>query len=228
MLKVSRTIWMCAAILVIASLVLTACGGGAAPATSAPQPAQPTQVPAEKPTDAPKPSEAATEKPTEAATPTEKPTEAAPSGTFVSKPSGKTTSSGFACPEPQPKLDVKSTELNLFVWTQYIPDDEIDCFEQVYGIKVNHGEYSANEEMYAKLNAGGSNYDIVQPTDYIVSLMIRQGLLQKLDKSKLPVLQYFDPNYLNLPFDPNNEYTIPYQAGTDAIVYNADKVQGSP
>ena len=69
---------------------------------------------------------------------------------------------------------------------------------------------------------------MVQPTDYIVSLMVRQGLLQKLDKSKLPVLKYFDPNYLNLPFDPNNEYTIPYQAGMDAIVYNGDRIKDPP
>jgi spermidine/putrescine-binding protein len=68
----------------------------------------------------------------------------------------------------------------------------------------------------------------VQPTDYIVSLMIRQDLLQKLDKSKLPVLQTFDPNYLNLSFDPDNEYTVPYQAGTDAVVYNSDAVQDAP
>jgi spermidine/putrescine-binding protein len=218
MLKLSRTMWMCAAILVIASMVLTACGGGAAPATQAPQPTQP---PASQPTQAP------AAQPTEA--PMEKPTETAmPSGEFMSKPSDKVTSSGFVCPEPQPKLDVTSTELNLFVWTEYIPQDALDCFEMVYGIKVNHGEYSANEEMYAKLNAGGANYDIVQPTDYIVSLMIRQGLLQKLDKSKLPVMQYFDPNYLNLPFDPNNDYTIPYQAGTDAIVYNGDKIKDPP
>jgi spermidine/putrescine-binding protein len=217
---------MCAAILVIASLVLTACGGGAAPATTVPQPAQPTQAPAEKPTDAPKPTEAAAEKPTEPAM--EKPTEAAPSGEFVSKPSGKTTSSGFECPEPQNKLDVQSKDLNLFVWTEYIPQDAIECFELVYGVTVNRKEYSSNEEMYASLTAGSSIYDLVQPTDYIVGLMIRQGLLQKLDKDKLPVLQSFDPNYLNLPFDPNNEYTTPYQAGTDAIVYNADTVSDPP
>jgi spermidine/putrescine-binding protein len=205
MSKSNQAIWMSVAILVIASLVLTACGGGAAPATPAAAtqpPAQPTQPPA--------------------------PTEAAPAGAFMSKPSDKVTSSGFVCPEPQAELDVQSTELNLFVWTEYIPTDAIECFELVYGIKVNHGEYSANEEMYAKLNAGGANYDIVQPTDYIVSLMIRQGLLQKLDKSQLPVLQYFDPNYLNLPFDPNNEYTVPYQAGTDAIVVNTDVVKDPP
>ena len=134
----------------------------------------------------------------------------------------------FVCPEPNPKLEVTSTEFNLFVWTEYIPQDAIDCFEEVYGISVNRDEYSSNEELYAKLNAGGATYDLVQPTDYIVPLMIRQGLLEKLDREKLPVLAGFDPNYLNLPFDPNNEYTIPYQAGTDAIVVNTDAVQTLP
>ena len=134
----------------------------------------------------------------------------------------------FVCPEPNPRLEVTSTEVNLFVWTEYIPQDAIDCFEEVYGVTVNRDEYSSNEEMYAKLSAGGSNYDLVQPTDYIVSLMIRQGLLQKLDKSQLPVLETLDPNYLDLPFDPGNEYTIPYQAGTDSIVANMDTLENVP
>lgn len=139
----------------------------------------------------------------------------------------KVTSSGFVCPEPDPKMEVTSKELNLFVWTEYIPTEWKECFQLVYGVKINHDEYSSNEEMYAKLSAGGTNYDLVQPTDYIVALMIRQGMIQKLDKNKLP-MSSFDPNYLNLPFDPGNEYTIPYQAGTDAIVYNADKVANPP
>lgn len=140
----------------------------------------------------------------------------------------QTTSSGFACPAPSPKVEVTSTELNLFVWTEYIPQDIIDCFELVYGIKVNRTEHSTNEEMYAKLSAGGANFDLVQPTDYIVGLMIRQGLLQKLDKSKLPNWGNLDPNYLDLTFDPGNEYTLPYQAGTDAIVVNKDAVPNPP
>ncbi len=140
----------------------------------------------------------------------------------------KVTSSGFECPEPNPKMDVKSKELNLFVWTEYIPQDMQECFELVYGIKVNRDEYSANEEMYAKLSAGGTSYDLVQPTDYIVSPMIRTGLLQELDQSKLPVMKNFNPSYLNLPFDPGNKYTIPYQAGTDAIVYNSATVKDVP
>lgn len=141
---------------------------------------------------------------------------------------GTEAAAGFTCPEPSPRMEVTSTEVNLFVWTEYIPQEIVDCFEEVYNIQVNKDEYSSNEEMYAKLSAGGSNYDLVQPTDYIVALMIRQGLLQKLDKSKLPVLEGFDPNYLDLSFDPGNEYTIPYQAGTDAIVINTDAVETMP
>lgn len=140
----------------------------------------------------------------------------------------KVTASGFECPAPQYPAEIKSTELNLFVWTEYIPTEMQECFEMVYGITVNRDEYSANEEMYAKLSAGGTAYDLVQPTDYIVSLMIRQGLLQELDHAKLPSLANFDANYLDFSFDPGNKYTIPYQAGTDAIVYNADAVTTAP
>jgi spermidine/putrescine-binding protein len=140
----------------------------------------------------------------------------------------KVTSSGFTCPEPSYPMEVTSKELNLFVWTEYIPADAIECFELVYGVKVNHEEYSDNETMYAKLKAGGTNYDLVQPTDYIVSLMIRTGLLQELDHAKLPVLAEFDSNYLDFAFDPGNKYTIPYQAGTDAMVYNSDVVTPAP
>ena len=141
---------------------------------------------------------------------------------------GEAADSSTACPEPDPRLEVTSTEVNLFVWTEYIPQHTIDCFEEVYGVTVNKDEYSSNEEMYAKLSAGGANYDLVQPTDYVVALMIRQGLLQALDKSKLPILDGLDPNYLNLSFDPENQYTLPYQAGVDAIVVNTDVVETLP
>lgn len=140
----------------------------------------------------------------------------------------KVTSTGYACPEPEFPIEVTSKEINIFVWTEYIPVEMIECFELVSGIKVNRDEYSSNEEMYAKVSAGGSNYDLVQPTDYIIALMARQDLLQELDHAKLPVLKNFDPNYLDFEFDPGNKYTIPYQAGTDAIVVNTDTVQNIP
>ncbi|MCC7118761.1 MAG: spermidine/putrescine ABC transporter substrate-binding protein [Anaerolineales bacterium] len=140
----------------------------------------------------------------------------------------KVTSSGYVCPAPQFDVKVTSKELNIFVWTEYIPQDMIECFELVYGVKINRDEYSANEEMYAKVNAGGSNYDLVQPTDYIIPPMIRQGLLQELDHSKLPVMKNFNSSYLDFEFDPGNKYSIPYQAGIDSIVVNTDKVKDVP
>ncbi len=140
----------------------------------------------------------------------------------------KVTSTGFECPAAEFPMEATSTELNIFVWTEYIPPDMIECFELVSGIKVNRDEYSSNEEMYAKVSAGGSNYDLVQPTDYIIALMARQSLLQELDHAKLPVMANFDPNYLDFEFDPGNKYTIPYQAGTDAMVVNTDAVENVP
>lgn len=140
----------------------------------------------------------------------------------------KVTSSGFACPEPNPRMEVTSTELNIFVWTEYFPQDMLDCFELVYGIKLNRDEYSSNEEMYAKISAGGASYDLVQPTDYIIGLMIRQELLQELDHSKLPNIGNLDAGWMNKDFDPGNKYTIPYLAGTDSIVVNTDAVTDPP
>ena len=140
----------------------------------------------------------------------------------------KVTSSGFTCPEPSPRMDVTSTELNVFVWTEYFPQDMLDCFELVYGIKLNRDEYSSNEEMYAKVSAGGTAYDLVQPTDYIVPLMIRQGLLQEMDHAQLPNMKNLDAGWLDKSFDPGNKYSLPYLAGTDAIVVNTDAVENVP
>ena len=199
-------------LMIVASVLLAACGGSTS-ATATQAPAN-TQAPAA--TEAP-----ATQSPAATSAPA---ATAAPASTG----SGIFAADGYECPVAQNKVDLKSTELNLFVWTEYIPQDMQECFEKVYGIKVNRDEYSTNEEMYAKLKAGGTSYDLVQPTDYIVQPMIRNGLIQKLDHAQLPAIANFDPNYLNLSFDPGNDYTIPYQAGTDAIVYNGDKVSNPP
>lgn len=211
--------------LVVLSLFLAACGGASATSTQAPAATEPPATQAPAATEPPA-TEATTA--TEAPSATEAPTSAPAMPAFTSVPSDKTASSGFVCPEPNPKMEVTSKELNLFVWTDYIPQDILDCFEQVYGVKINRDEYSSNEEMYAKLTGGATSYDIVQPTNNFVAPMIRNDLLQKLDKSKLSIMDYFAPEYLNLPFDPNNEYTIPYEAGTDAIVYNSDVITDAP
>lgn len=140
----------------------------------------------------------------------------------------KVTSTGFACPEPSPRMEVTSKELNVFVWTEYFPQDMIDCFELVYGITLNRDEYSANEEMYAKVSAGGTAYDLIQPTDYIVPLIIRNGLVQELDHAKMPNMVNFDKGWMDQPFDPGNKYSVPYLGGTDAIVVNTATVENIP
>ena len=195
--------WKLLAVVMVAGFVLAACGGNV-PATTAPSSG------GNAPTTAPSGGNAPT---------------AAPSSGGAAP---KVTSSGFVCPEPNPKVNVTSTQLNLFVWTEYIPTDIQECFQLVYGVTVNRDEYSSNEEMYAKLSAGATSYDIVQPTNNFVSLMIHNNMIQKLDKSKLSIMGNFDPSYLGLPYDPNNDYTVPYEAGTDAIVYNADKIKTPP
>ena len=139
----------------------------------------------------------------------------------------KVTSSGFVCPEPTPRAEVTSKQINLFLWTEYVPADIIECFGLVYGVEVNQEFFSSNEELDAKLRAGASGYDIVHPSDYIINVMIRGSLLQKLDKSKLPNLVNIDPGYLALYGD-QADYVSPYQLGTQAIIYNSAKVENPP
>ncbi len=120
----------------------------------------------------------------------------------------------------------KNGTLNLFIWTEYIPDSVIEGFEEETGINVEMQTYSGNEEMLAKVQ--GSNpgtYDIVVPSDYMVENMISQGLLMELDKSKLTNLENLDPAYLNPSYDPESEYSVPYMGGAGVIIYNKNMVE---
>jgi spermidine/putrescine transport system permease protein len=115
--------------------------------------------------------------------------------------------------------------LNLFIWTEYIPDSVIKGFEKETGIKVQMQTYSNNEEMLAKVQGSNSGaYDIVVPSDYMVENMITQNMLMKLDKSKLSNYGNIDPAYLNPSYDPNSDYSIPYLGGAGVIVYNKNMV----
>jgi spermidine/putrescine-binding protein len=151
-----------------------------------------------------------------------------PTATETSTTAPKVTSSGYACPDPEFPSEVTSTDLNLFVWTEYIPTEMVECFELIYGVKVHRDEYSTDEDLYDGVSGGGSKYDLILPSDNSVAQLVGEGLLQELDHTKLPVLKNFNPNYLDFEFDPGNRYTIPYLVGTDAIVVNTDKVQKIP
>ncbi len=119
----------------------------------------------------------------------------------------------------------KKGKLNLFMWTEYIPDSVIKGFEKETGIKVQMQPYSNNEEMLAKVKGSSAGtYDIVCPSDYMVENMISQGLLKEIDKSKLTNLKNIDPTYMNPSYDPDNKHSIPYLGGAGVIIYNKTKV----
>lgn len=117
-------------------------------------------------------------------------------------------------------------ELNLFVWTEYVPDSVIQKFEKETGIKVNVSTYSTNEDMLAKVKSESAGaYDIVQPSDYMVQQMISEGMLEKLDQTKLTNLCNISEAYRNPSYDPGNVYSVPYQGGVAAIAVNTAKVK---
>jgi spermidine/putrescine transport system substrate-binding protein len=116
-------------------------------------------------------------------------------------------------------------ELNLFGWSEYVPQPVIDGFTKETGIKVNFETYSSNEELISKLVAGGGHYDVIQPSDYTAEALIRQKMLAPLDASQLPNLKNIDPSFLHRPHDPESRFTVPYMSGTVGIVVNTDKVK---
>jgi spermidine/putrescine transport system permease protein len=116
-------------------------------------------------------------------------------------------------------------ELNLFAWSEYVPQAVIDGFTKETKIKVNYETYASGEEMLSKLVAGGAAYDLVQPPDYIAEAMIKNKLLRPLDATKLPNLKNIAPEFLKLPHDPEQKFTVPYMTGTVGIVVNTEKVK---
>jgi spermidine/putrescine transport system substrate-binding protein len=120
-----------------------------------------------------------------------------------------------------------STKEHLYIynWTYYTPDSVIEKFEEEFDVKVIYDEFASNEDMYAKLRVGGSGYDVVFPSKDYVPIMIRQNMLEKLDRSKLPNLKNIDPEVLKkASYDPDMEYSVPYFYGAAGIIVNTAKV----
>ncbi len=115
--------------------------------------------------------------------------------------------------------------LNLYTWAGMFPDEVLAEFEAETGIRINYVNYDYGETMLAKLQAEqGGTYDLIIADDYIIETVIAEGLAQKLDKSKLPSFGNINPLYQGQFFDPTDEYTVPYGAGVQTIVYNPAKI----
>ena len=110
--------------------------------------------------------------------------------------------------------------VNIYNWGDYIDPDLISKFEEETGYKVNYETFDSNEAMFTKIQQGGTSYDIAIPSEYMIEKMMEQNLLKPLDHSKIKGLDNIDPRFLDLSFDPGNQYSIPYFWGTLGIVYN--------
>lgn len=123
-----------------------------------------------------------------------------------------------------------SQQLYLYGWADYIPHEIYEDFEKETGIHVVEDIYSSNEEMYTKLKAGGDGYDIVMPSSDYVEIMMKQGLLEKLDKAKLSTMKNISPMVLEKlqSFDKENNYAVPYSMGVTGIAVNKKFVKNYP
>ncbi|HEX9891102.1 MAG TPA: spermidine/putrescine ABC transporter substrate-binding protein [Actinomycetota bacterium] len=129
---------------------------------------------------------------------------------------------GGATAVPKGELE---DELVVYNWTNYLNEDTIKAFEEEYGVTVRATDfYESNEELLAKIQGGARGYDVVAPTGYMVEIMAGENLLLKLDKPALTNLSNVQSQFLNLDFDPNNDFSVPKDWGTTGFMYLADRI----
>ena len=185
-------------IIVIATMILAACGGGQETATEVPAG---TDAPAV--TDAPEVTEAPGS--TEAPGATE-----APAG-------GET---GNRCGDTEQLAD----EIFLYSWVEYIDPDIMTQFEEECGVTVTETNFDSNETLLATLQAGGADYDIIVPSDYMVQIMVDEGMLMELDWNVITNIQHMEEQNVNQYFDPEQKYTVPYFWGTSGFAVDTTVV----
>lgn len=125
------------------------------------------------------------------------------------------------------QLKGQNVSINVYNWGEYIPDGSeegvLDLnkeFTSLTGIKVNYSTYATNEELYAKLKGGGSSYDIIIPSDYMISRMIKENMLETLDMEMIPNFENIMESFRDPEYDPGSKYSVPYTWGTVGIIYD--------
>lgn len=116
-------------------------------------------------------------------------------------------------------------EVNLFGWSEYVPQAVLDKFTAETGIKVNYETYASNEEMLSKLLGGAAQYDLVQPSEYVIEALRAKNKLEAIDFKNVPNIKNIAPEYLHRPHDPEQKYSVPYLVGAISIVVNTEKVK---
>ena len=115
--------------------------------------------------------------------------------------------------------------VNVCSWGEYIDESLITQFEEDTGITVNYQTVESNEALYALLKAGAGDYDVIVPSDYMISRLIEEGMLEELNYENIPNYQLIDDRFKGLSYDPENKYTVPYTWGTVGIIYNRRMVE---
>jgi spermidine/putrescine transport system substrate-binding protein len=120
----------------------------------------------------------------------------------------------------------RENSLSVYNWSTYIDPSVIQDFEQKYGVEVKYDTYESNDDLYTKLKPGNPGYDVIFPSDYMVTIMGKENLVEELNLKNIPNLKNLDPKFLKAPFDPENKYSVPYQWGTMGFGYNVAKTGG--
>lgn len=118
-------------------------------------------------------------------------------------------------------------KLNIYNWFDYLPQELVDKFSREHGVEVTMDTYDSNEALLARLKAGVTGYDVGVPGDYMVAILIKEGLLEKVRPDRLENFKHVDPKFVDLYFDKGREYSVPYQWGTtgfmvDTAAYGGD------
>ena len=125
-------------------------------------------------------------------------------------------------------------EVNVFCWGDYFAEGQDDLrnvleeFEKETGIKVNYTTYETNEDLYNMLKSSNVSYDIVVPSEYLISKLIKENLLQEINYDNIPNYKYINDRFKHLDCDPDSKYTVIYQWGVTAMVYDKTKVKNKP
>lgn len=115
-------------------------------------------------------------------------------------------------------------ELSVYNWADYIDEQVLKDYEEQYGVRIVYDTYASNEDLLAKLQAGASGYDVIFPSDYMVGQMIELGLLAEIDTAAMPNFANIGAEFKAPPYDPGNQYCVPYQWGVTGLGYR----QGFP
>jgi len=129
---------------------------------------------------------------------------------------------------PANPVPMTGETISVYNWGDYIDSEAIDIFEAETGIRVIYETYETNEDMYAKIAMGGSSYDVIVPSDYMIERMIRENLLQPINWNNVPNVKNIDPRFTHESYDPEFKYSVPYTWGTMGLLYNTETVLTAP